>query len=61
MSSKNSTPPPEQDMAGIAEDELPTNQEAIPVPYLRGRRAVAIRWISPILNQRSVQREEDVK
>ena len=40
--------------AGIAPDSQPTNQEAIPIPYLAGEGKRPVVFISPPYNQRAV-------
>ncbi|MDR1190126.1 MAG: hypothetical protein LBK60_00490 [Verrucomicrobiales bacterium] len=34
-------------VAGVDNDDVNTNDEAVPVPYLAGRTKVALRWITP--------------
>lgn len=58
---KEHTPPPEPEAGGIEDETLTSTQESVPVPVLCGTRKVAFRWLSPIYNQRAVQREEKVK
>lgn len=58
---KNSTPDPEPEIAGIEDETLSNSQEALPVPVMTGTRKLAVRWISPIYNQRAVQKKEKVK
>jgi len=38
-------------VAGTEEEEISTNQEAIPVPYIAGTRKVAVRWFTNVYNQ----------
>ncbi|HSM84612.1 MAG TPA: hypothetical protein VLT16_00615 [Candidatus Limnocylindrales bacterium] len=39
------------DPANVSPDELATNQEATPVPYIAGEMKLAVRWISPAYDQ----------
>lgn len=58
---KEHTPPPEPEIGGIGDETLASTQESVPVPVLCGTRSIAVRWLSPIYNQRAVQKEEKVK
>lgn len=52
LGSSTKTPSPAKKIANLDEDSINTNQEAIPVPVLWGRRRLALQWgISPIYNQ----------
>ena len=47
MSSK---PPEPLQLVPFQQENVATNQQAVPVPYLAGTRLVALRWITPALN-----------
>ncbi len=34
----------------VQDEEVTTHQEAVPLPYLAGKRKVACRWIGPAMN-----------
>jgi hypothetical protein len=59
--SKKSTPDPEPEIAGIEDETMSNSQEAVPLPLHAGTRKITLRWISPIYNQRAVQKEEKAK
>ncbi|MDR2462203.1 MAG: hypothetical protein LBD30_00270 [Verrucomicrobiales bacterium] len=42
-------------VAGIDSDDVNTNDEAVPVPYLAGRTRVALRWITPCYRWRATE------
>lgn len=58
---RESTPDPKPKVTGLEEETLSNNQESVPVPVLCGTRKITARWISPIYNQRAVQKEEKAK
>ena len=47
--------PPRLEVAGIDPNTVSSHQEAIPLPYLAGEGAGALRWISPIYNPKAVE------
>lgn len=47
--------PIKQELIPFQKENLATNQQAIPLPYLAGTRVVAVRWLTPALNQLNVQ------
>lgn len=47
------TPKVETDDIPVADEEIATHQEAVPVPYLAGTRRIAVRWISPALDMQT--------
>lgn len=49
----NSTPPPEKKLANIDADQTASNQQAIPVRYISGRRRVAFHHVAPAYNART--------
>jgi len=49
----------EPEVAGTDEEDISTNQEALPVPYIAGERKVAVRWLSEVYNQYTVEVEVD--
>jgi hypothetical protein len=51
--SSNAAPPPPKKLANIDADQTATNQQAIPVPYLAGRRRMALKYIAPAYNVRT--------
>lgn len=51
MSFGGKTPTPKPDMANVDESEVATNQQAIAIPVVCGTGKVALRWVSPALNQ----------
>jgi hypothetical protein len=46
-------------VAGTEEEDVSTNQEAVPIPYLAGERKVAVRWLSNAYKQYSVEVKAD--
>ncbi|PTX95777.1 hypothetical protein [Opitutus sp. ER46] len=42
-------------------ENVATNQQQIPIPYLGGERVVAIRWITPALDHRTKQADSQGK
>jgi len=46
-------PPPEKKIANIDADQIATNQQAIPVPYVLGRRRLPLQYIAPVYNKRT--------
>lgn len=58
---RNSTPDPEPAIGGIEDETLSNSQESVPLPLHTGTRKLTVRWITPIYNQRAVQKEEKVK
>jgi len=42
-------------------ENIASNQQAVPLPYLAGTRVVAIRWISPALNEVTQQAQGSKK
>jgi hypothetical protein len=59
--SRSSTPSNKPQPAGIEDETLSNTQEAVPIPVHMGTRKITARWISPIYDQRAVQKEEKVK
>lgn len=57
----NSTPAPAPEIGGIEDETLSNSQESVPVPVHTGTRKLTVRWITPIYNQRAVQKEEKAK
>lgn len=57
----NHTPDPEPEIGGIEEETLSNSQESVPLPLHTGTRKLTVRWITPIYNQRAVQKEEKAK
>lgn len=51
--STNAAPPPAKKIANIDANQLSTNQQAIPPPYVFGRRRVALHYIAPVYNKRT--------
>ena len=49
----------ERDDWPIAEEEVTTHQEAIPVPYIAGTRRVALRWVSPAVDMITIQAKDE--
>ena len=50
MIDTNATPPPAKKLANIDQDQVNTNQQLIPVPYMAGRQRVALIWVGPVYN-----------
>jgi hypothetical protein len=44
-------PSPKPDLANVQQDEVATNQQATAIPLVMGTNKVALRWITPALNQ----------
>jgi len=59
MSTKGKANVGEYDPTTLEDEDLPTHQEAIPVPCLSGTRLVALRWISPALNMVAEQAPDE--
>jgi hypothetical protein len=51
--STNATPPKAKKLANIDADQTASNQQAIPVRYISGRRRVALHYIAPAYNVRT--------
>lgn len=47
------------EVAGTTEEDISTNQEALPVPYIAGERKVAVRWMTDVYNQYTVEVQVD--
>jgi hypothetical protein len=58
---RNSTPDPEPEIGGIEEETLSNSQESVPLPLHTGTRKLTARWITPIYNQRAIQKSEKAK
>lgn len=43
--------PVKQEPLPFQKENVASNQQAVPLPYLAGTRLVAVRWITPALNQ----------
>jgi hypothetical protein len=43
--------PIKEEAIPFQKENLATNQQAVPLPYLAGTRLVAVRWITPALNK----------
>ncbi|MDI1336300.1 MAG: hypothetical protein PSU94_08985 [Lacunisphaera sp.] len=48
--SHNKTPV-KQALLPFQKENVASNQQAVPLPYLAGTRLIAVRWITPALNQ----------
>jgi hypothetical protein len=46
---------PDPDPGNIQGQQLSTNQQGVPVPYVAGTRKIAVTWIGRVYNQRAVQ------
>ena len=51
--SRNYRADPAAEAVPVEDESLSSAREAVPVPYLAGTRKIALRWISPIYNQRA--------
>lgn len=60
MTSQNQ-PAPAPEIANIQDQQLATNQQAVPVPMIWGTRKVAVTWLCPILNLTSYDVDNDAK
>jgi hypothetical protein len=49
MSAPSKTP--KKELLPFQQENVATNQQNIPLPYVRGTRLVAGRWITPALNR----------
>jgi len=58
MSAKGTSDLGETDDLAIEPETVATIQEAVPVPYLAGTRAIALRWINPPVEVFSVQAKD---
>lgn len=43
--------PTKKELVPFQEENLATVQQSVPLPYVRGTRLVAVRWISPAFDQ----------
>lgn len=48
-------PDPEIDPANVQDEEWSTNQEGIVVPWVCGEQKLALRWVSPAMNQFTIE------
>lgn len=48
------TQPVADTTTGLEEEEIARAQEGVPIPYMAGTRKIALRWITPIYNQKAV-------
>lgn len=46
-----SRPPVKKELLPFQQENVATNQQAVPLPYFAGTRLLAARWISPALNK----------
>lgn len=53
--------PPEKQLVPFQKENVSTQQNDIPLPYLAGTRVVAVRWLSPALDQVNVQAPSNAK
>ena len=58
MGAKSINPAGSDDVP-VGDEELASNQEAVPLPYLAGRRRIALRWIEDAVDIESVQAPDD--
>lgn len=54
-STNTATPAPKKKLANIDADQTATNQQAVPVAYLSGRRRIAPHFIAPAYNVKTVK------
>jgi hypothetical protein len=47
--------PVKQELLPFQKENVASNQQAVPLPYLAGTRLVAVRWITPALEQLTQQ------
>lgn len=47
--------PAKQELLPFQRENVATNQQAIPLPYLAGTRVVAVRWLTPALDKVTIQ------
>ncbi len=52
---KKNAPAPEPEPTGIENETISSSQEAVAVPYLAGERKIALKWITRIYNQNTVE------
>lgn len=52
--------PASADLGNMKPEEISTNQEAIPCPYIAGRARLGLHWISEIMNPRSTDVKQKV-
>lgn len=43
--------PVKKELLPFQKENVATNQQAVPLPYVRGTRLVAVRWITPATDQ----------
>jgi hypothetical protein len=51
----SSSQPAEIQLTPFQSENIATNQQAIPLPYLAGTRVIALRWITPATNEVTTQ------
>lgn len=56
--SKQKTP---VELLPFQQENMATNQQKIPVPYLAGERLVAVRWITPVTDLKNKQADSQGK
>lgn len=47
--------PVKLELIPFQKENLATNQQAVPLPYLAGTRLIAVRWLTPALDQVTTQ------
>jgi len=55
MASSTTTTTKDPDPGNVQGQQLSTNEQNTPVPYIAGTRKISVTWISRIYNQRSVK------
>lgn len=58
MSRQENIQESQKDDLGVENESFATAQEAVPLPFLAGRRKIAPIWITRIINQRAVEAED---
>jgi len=43
--------PVQKQLLPFQQENVASNQQAVPLPYMAGTRLIAVRWISPALNE----------
>lgn len=46
--------PPKKELLPFQKENVATNQQNLPLPYLAGTRVIAVRWFSPAIDQINV-------
>lgn len=48
-------PPQQKTLLPFQQENVATNQQSIPLPYLGGTRVIALRWMTPAMSKVTTQ------